>query len=190
MGQLSAVFTVATIPDDLAEGDETFLVKLTDATVPQGEAPVGVGISTVIVTIPANDGLTASITGPKEVPEGSEAKFTVRLAGGTGSEPVVAYYTVGGMATTADYQAPGRSLTIRAGAATGTIAIATTADEELDRDETLIVTLTTLTTAAGTVVKSPELADYSHEAKIVDSSFVYVDVADTSADEGDPQRLR
>ena len=36
-------FTVATIPDDLAEGDETFLVKLTDATVPQGEDPVGIG---------------------------------------------------------------------------------------------------------------------------------------------------
>ena len=125
------------------------------------------------------------------MPEGSEAKFTVRLAGGTGSEPVVAYYTVGGDATTADYQAPGRSLTIRAGAATGTILIGTTADEVLDRDETLIVTLTTLTTAAGTVATTE--AEQSHTTKIVDSSFVYVyvyvDVADTSADEGDPARF-
>ena len=186
--QTVAQFTVATIADDLAEGDETFLVKLTDATVPQGQDPVGIGTSTVIVTIPANDDddLTASITGPEEVPEGSAANFTVRLAGGTGSEPVVAYYTVGGKATTADYQAPGRSLTIRAGAATGTIAIATTADEVLDRDETLIVTLTTLTTAAGTVARSTTEAEQSHTTKIVDSSFVYVDVADTSADEGDP----
>ena len=149
------------------------------------------------MTIPANedDDLIASITGPEEVPEGSEAKFTVRLAGGTGSEPVVAYYTVNapdgdvpaaGMATTADYQAPGRSLTIRAGAATGTIAIATTADEVLDRDESLIVTLTTLTTAAGTVTRSTPETEHSHTTKIVDSNFVYVDVADTSADEGDP----
>ena len=179
----SDTFTVATVRDDLAEADETFVVKLTGVSVPPGAAPVAIGTSTAIVTIPANDPLTVSISGPETVAEGSVANFPVRLAGGTGSEAVVVYYSVGGNATKADYEAPGRSLTIRAGAATGTITIRTTADEVLDRNEMLVVTLTTPTTSAGSVTLSDQ---YEKTTTIVDSSFVHMDVADTSVDEGDP----
>ena len=46
------------------------------------------------------DVLTATVTGPVTVPEGSSAVFSVTLTGGTGSDgKVVVYYTVTGTAT-------------------------------------------------------------------------------------------
>ena len=125
----TATVTVATVPDTLAEGPETFMVTLSDAGLPDG---VTLGIATATVTITDNDTLTASVVGPDRVPEGSEAIFTVKLAGGTGSTPVVVYYTLGGDATRADYEPPSGSLTIPAGEAMQTLVIPTLADDVVD----------------------------------------------------------
>ena len=58
------------------------------------------------------------MTVPQTVVEGEAAEFTVTLAGGTSTEPVVVSYTLGGTATAGDdYTAPEepRELTIAAG---------------------------------------------------------------------------
>ena len=84
------------------------------------------------------------------VTEGAAAQFTVTLTSASSTEDVVVSYTVGGTATAGtDYTAPSGSLTITTGESSGTITIGTTSDSILDPGETLTVTLTGASTAAG-----------------------------------------
>ena len=178
-GGRTATVTVATVPDTLAEGPETFMVTLSDAGLPDG---VTLGIATATVTITDNDMPTVSVVGPDRVPEGSEAIFTVKLAGGTGSTPIVVYYTLGGDATRADYEAPSGSLTIPAGEAMRTLVIPTLADDVVDWDEELTVTLSRAQTVAGMV----DVSETTATATIADSGIVTVSVADVTVSEEDP----
>ena len=145
----SQTLSVSTLGDSLAEGEETFAVTLTGVNLPAG---VSLGTATATGRITDDEALTVSVAGPTTVVEGNTATFTVSVAGGTSTAPVVVTYTLGGTATPgADYTAPGGTLTLDAGASSGMIAIATTADAVLDPDETLSVTLSGASTAAGTV---------------------------------------
>ena len=95
--------------------------------------------------------MAAVTAGASTVSEGSAASFEVALTGARSTADVVVTYTVTGTATSGtDYTAPSGSLTIAAGESSGTITIQTTSDSVLDRGETLIVTLTGASTAAGT----------------------------------------
>ena len=85
---------------------------------------------------------TVSIVGPATVAEGEVATFTVTLTGGTASEDIVVNYTIGGTATSADYSAPGGTVTIAAGEASAPIEIQIAADDVVDLGETIEVTLT------------------------------------------------
>ena len=142
--------TVRTDDDSLAEGDETFRVV------------VGIGGTRreATATITDNDQLSASVTAPETVAEGETARFTVTLSGGTSTANVVVSYTVGGTATKGDdYTDPGEPLTIPSGQSSGTIAIQTNTDNEIEPDETLVVTLTAVQTDNGTArVGSPRSA--------------------------------
>ena len=115
----------------------------------------------------------ATISGPLTVAEpddGSTASvvYTVTLTGGIGSENVVFDYTVTGTATagaSADYTDPGSGkLTILATTApadrdTGTITITVNGDTVQETSETLVVTLTKVSTDAGVVtIGSPNVA--------------------------------
>ena len=88
--------------------------------------------------------MTAAVTADAStVPEGSAASFEVALTGATSTADVMVAYTVTGTATPdTDYTAPSGSLTITAGASSGTLTLQTTSDSVVDRGETLIVTLT------------------------------------------------
>ena len=120
----------------------------------------GSRIGSVNVTIEDNDELSASVTVPETVTEGETAPFTVSLSGGTSTANVVVSYTVGGTAKApGDYTAPSGSLTIQSGESSGTISIQTNTDNEIEPDETLVVTLTDAQTANGTAgVGSPRSA--------------------------------
>ena len=113
-----------------------------------------------MVTIEDNDELSASVSVPETVTEGETAPFTVSLRGGASTANVVVSYTVGGTAKApGDYTAPSGSLTIRSGESSGTISIQTNTDNEIEPDETLVVTLTDAETANGTArVGSPRSA--------------------------------
>ena len=183
-GTTSATFAVTTSEDLLAEGTETFTVTL---TAPGSGLPAGVslGTATATGTIEDDDPIVASVAADAgNVAEGGSAVFTVTLSGATSTAAVVVSYTVGGTATAGtDYTAPGEplELTLAAGAKTGTISIPTLTDSVLDSGETLIVTLTGASTAAGT-------AEYSRTAAttmIADSGTAMVSVADARATEGD-----
>ena len=117
---------------------------------------VELGDTDATVEILDNDDLTVMVTADADiVAEGDPATFTVALTGGTSTGGVVVTYTVGGSATANDdYTAPDGILTIGMGEASGSITIATRRDEEVEPEETLLVTLKSAS-SVGTVTWDP-----------------------------------
>ena len=97
----------------------------------------------------------ATISGPVSIAEGAsgsdnDAVYTVTLTGGTGSQAIFLDYTVTGTVSEADYQDEGAGkLTIAATQASNAITIGVVDDDIDEVPETMIVTLTDVTTAAG-----------------------------------------
>ena len=187
-GTTRATIEVAVTDDTLAESDETFMVTL---AAPGTGLPAGVSLGTTTATGTIEDNETlevsvAAVAGP--VTEGLPAEFTVTLTGGVSTAAVVVSYTVGGTAMAGDdYTLPATpaTLTLAAGAATGTISIPTLTDRVRDPGETLTVTLRAATTMAGTVTVDATAATttIADTATVADS--VTVSLAAGSAPEGE-----
>ena len=140
--------SVATTEDMRNEPTEAFTVTLSGPA----NATLKSDATTATGTINDDDPLTAAVTAKAQsVTEGQSAEFEVKITGGTSTADVVVSYSVGGTATSADYDDPGDSLTITAGAASGTITIVTKTDDVVEPSETLTVTLTSASTASRTV---------------------------------------
>ena len=157
--------------DDEDEADrETFTVNLgvaENATLGDATATATILDDDVTVGVEA-DALT--------VVEGDVARFTVSLTGGPSTAQVAIGYQVAGTASAGtDYTMPDGRLTLVAGAATGTIAIHTVADEVLDPGETLQVKLHGASTMPGTVIVNPARA--AATTTIADADMVEVSVA-------------
>ena len=169
---------MATDEDTLNEASETLTVTLTASNLPSG---VSLGTATATGTITDDDALQAAVESmTQNVPEGSPAKFTVTLTGGTSTADVVVAYSVTGTATAGtDYTAPGGRLTLAPRATSGTITIATRTDDILDPGETLIVTLDSATTSGAATVDSAVAT-----ATITQAGSVTRSVADAAAEEG------
>ena len=151
-GIQAVTVTVQAVDDTLAEGLESFTVRV---MLGSGGSP-----QQATVTIEDNDELSVSVTAPKTVAEGDVARFTMTVGGAESTAPVNVSYSVGGTAKApGDYTAPSGTITIPARQATATIAIQTKADNVLEADESLVVTLTDATTTAGSAgVGSPKSA--------------------------------
>ena len=190
--QSEGTITVDTLEDTVAEASETFTVTLMLSGQPDN---VVLGKAAATAMIGDNDALEVALLGPDNVAEGSAATYTVRLSGGTSSEDVVIDYQVRGNATRVeDYKVPSGtttaglsdgfdgSLTIPAGATTGTLEIQTIADADTEVDETLIVQLVEQTdkaTKAGVVGISSTLG--SQTTTIASAETVTVSLAADSA---------
>ena len=148
-GDTTKTVSVATTEDTRNEGPEAFTVALSGPA----NATLKSDAKTATGTIDDDDPLTAAVTAKAQnVTEGQSAEFEVNITGGTSTADVVVRYSVGGTATSSDdYDDPGGTLTIASGAATGTITIATKADDVVEPSETLQVTLTSASTASRTV---------------------------------------
>ena len=148
-GAPTATFSVATVEDMLAEGDETFRVSVSAA---RGQPDVG--SASAEGRIEDIDELSASVNADQaSVPEGSAATFTVALSGATSTGDVVVGYAVGGTATPGtDYAVPAGEIRIPAGESSATLSIGILDDTAPDRDETLEVTLTSAWTERGSVI--------------------------------------
>ena len=184
----TGTITILILGDTLAEAAETFNVMLTLVAAPDG-VEVAFARSMAIGTITDEDDLEVSLealqgagTQGGTVIEGSPATFKVTLGGGTPSTPVVVDYTVSGTATKdEDYEEPSGTLTIPAGAMMATVTIDTLPDEVLEADETLMVTLDDVETAAGMVDLS---ADVTATTTLGDrGGKVTVSVDDTAVNE-------
>ena len=170
-GVLQQDIAVPIHQDDVDEADrETFTVNLA------GAQNATLGDATATATILDDDVTVGVEADALTVVEGDVARFTVSLTGGPSSAPVAIGYQVAGTASVGtDYTMPDGSLTLVAGAATGTIAIDTLADEVLDPGETLQVKLHDASTLPGTVIVNPAKAGAT--ITIADAAMVEVSVA-------------
>ena len=153
VGKTTTTFTVTVNPDDRVEGDESFTVTLSDLSQALVAAGVAFRKEKATATIRDNNAIVATVEGPDTVSEGSSAEYTVVLHSGKGTDDVVVDYSVGGTATAdVDYTDEAKDkLTIARDADpyTGTITIDTVAVPGEAAGETLVLTLTNVSTAKG-----------------------------------------
>ncbi|MCE2559894.1 MAG: hypothetical protein J4F98_15195 [Acidobacteria bacterium] len=143
---LSQTFTVATVRDNLVEGDETFTVTLSAAST---GFPPGISISNATGTGTIIGAGSAELSvSDASGSEGGDLTFTVTLSASPGNAVRVNYATAIGSADTAaptDFTGARGSLTFAAGAAgaalSQTFTVAATDDELAEGAETFTVSL-------------------------------------------------
>ena len=134
-GDTTATFTVATLEDNLFEGDETFLARLTGAkrgAVPDSATSIDLGVSSATATITDNNSspsvITLTVT-PESVSEGAgETELSVTAT--LGGESRLPHDLLVGIGLV-------HSVTIPAGQASGTSPLTfTPVDDEIDGEDT------------------------------------------------------
>jgi hypothetical protein len=138
-GATAAIFAVPILADLREEGDETFLLRLTD---PQGAA---LGDGEGRITIADDDRLFVRIAGTS-VLEGNDgttdAAFAVTLSAPHGGPVTVAFATTDGTATAGeDYQATSGTVTFDPGTTEQTVTVAVLGDTVDEVTETFFVEL-------------------------------------------------
>ena len=154
-GHLTGAFEIHLVDDDLFEQrNELFTVTLTR----ERWVVVDPDNSSRNIKIKDDDDLSAAVVAAAaNVVEGSNATFHIWVSGSQPTEDVVVQYETGGTATSGDdYTAPSGTVTIPVGQRSVPIAIGTTADGVHDPNETLVVTLTDVTSVGRTVRSNAE----------------------------------
>jgi Calx-beta domain/Domain of unknown function DUF11 len=149
-GSLNNTITIPVINDAIVEGNETVIVTLTSVT----SGAVSLGATLVATnTIADNDSATVSIANTTNGAEAGPTNgvITVTQTAVSATNTVIAY-TVAGTATSgSDYSALSGTVTILAGATTATITIPIINDLVVDPSETVIITLTSITSGLPTL---------------------------------------
>ena len=174
-GTTTARFEVATLPDDVSEADETFLVQLGTPT------NAALDDSAAIGAIRDDDGLPRVFIADTTVDEDNgPAIFTVTLSHRSSQPVTVGYITADGTADGADY-APDqvRTLTIPATFTIGEISVYIADDDRSEGTETFTITLTdpvnaVIAEGAGTAVGT-----------ILDDDKSRIAIGDANAHEAD-----
>ena len=168
-GQTTKTVTVKVRGDTLDELDETFLLKLANAT------GASVGDATGVGTIVDDDGPAALSVGDASVFEGDSgttaATFDVVLTPASGRTVTVDFATAGASATSGvDFQAASGTLTFAPGQERKTVTVLVNGDETVEPNETFELLLSGQTnatiadgTGAGTI-----LTDDVNAAPVVD----------------------
>ena len=154
-GHLTGAFEVHLVDDDLFEmRNELFTVTLTR----ERWVIVDPDNSSRNIKIKDDDLLSAAVfAAAANVVEGSDATFHIWVSGSRPTEDVVVQYELEGTATSGDdYTAPSGTVTIPVGQRSVPIAIGTTADSLHDPNETLVVSLTDITSVGRTVRSNAE----------------------------------
>ena len=154
-GHLTGTFEIHLVDDDLFETkNESFTVTLTR----ERWVLVDPDNSSRNIKIKDDEVLSAAVAAANaNVVEGSDATFRIWVSGSRHTEDVVVQYETGGTARSGDdYTAPSGTVTIPVGQRSVPIAIGTTADGIHDPNETLVVTLTDVTSVGRTVRSNAE----------------------------------
>jgi Calx-beta domain/Domain of unknown function DUF11 len=152
-GATSATITIPVINDVAVEGNETVIITLSSVT--SGLATLGPTLSAT-TTILDNDAPTVSIantTGANEAGVVNGVMTVTRSALSAGAA-VIVYSVSGSAASGVDYTSLPGTITIPAGATSATIVIPVIDDVIVESAETVVVTLTSVTSGA-VVLGSP-----------------------------------
>ena len=181
-GHLTGAFEVHLVDDDLFETrNELFTVTLTR----ERWVIVDPDNSSRNIKIKDDDLLSAAVfAAAANVVEGSDATFHIWVSGSRPTEDVVVQYELGGTATPGDdYTAPSGTVTMPVGQLSVPIAIGTTADSLHDPNETLVVSLTDITSVGRTVRSNGETKTAT--VTILDEGSPVVSVSEDDGTEGD-----
>ncbi len=174
-GETEKTVEVATVQDEVHEGDETFTVTLSDPT----GATLGQDASAT-VTVKDDDPAPAVSVADATVTEGGTARVTISLDRASTQDVTVRWSVADGTAGGGDHGGPSapQEVTFRAGETEKVVEVATVQDEVHEGDEDFTVTLS-----------SPSGAKLGQESSATvtvedDDPAPAVSVADTTVTEG------
>jgi Calx-beta domain len=149
-GSTTATLTYPVINDATIEGDETLIVTLSGVN--SGQATLG-SPAAATATLFDNDAPTVTIANAIQGAEAGPTNGTMTLTlSQTRPVAVTVAYTVTGTATSGtDYTALSGSITIPANTLTAPLSIPVLNDTNIDPGETVIVTLTSVTSGTATI---------------------------------------
>jgi hypothetical protein len=145
-GQATATIDVAVLDDSLLEDNE--LVTVTLDAITSGDPQISLGAANVAsVTIADNDTAEVTITAndPVAAEPSNPGQFTVALSQLSDTDTVISYGVSGTAVAGSDYTALSGTVTISAGSLSATIDVSVLDLPALEADETVIVTLTSIT---------------------------------------------
>jgi len=145
-GQTSKTISISTVADTLYEGNETFVVNLSNPVNANISVPQGTGTIIDDDAKPslAIDNLSLSEgTGPGT----TNFVFTVTMSAAAGVTVTVQYATANGTANSNDFVAVSGTLTFNPGTTSRTITVQVTKDTTKESDETFFVNLSNTTNA-------------------------------------------
>jgi len=186
-GQTSAVIDVTVLDDQLIEGVQTVVVRLDEITSGDDRLEIDEDADAATVNITDNDTGLVSITAGTGVSEAGplSSTFTVTQSGISDVPTVISYTISGTAASGSDFTALSGTVTIPAGQTSATITLTALNDALVEGDETVIVTLTGITSGGELV-----LIDEEHDVATItiadnDSAAVSI-AAGTDGNEAGP----
>ena len=176
-GQTTGTLVIVSTGDSTVELDETFTVNLT--SVDAGGASVSIAVGSAVGTI-LNDDVASVAIGNVSVTEGGDLDFVVSLTNPVDVDTVISYATSDVTADGTDYTATSGTLTIIAGQTTGTITVATTADNIVELNEFLSVGIGLVDAGGRNVL----IGDDTATGGILNDDSSTVSVSDAQVTEG------
>jgi Autotransporter beta-domain/Calx-beta domain len=152
-GGTTATITLPIVDDALVEGTETVDVTLVSVT--SGLATLGTTI-TATSTLADNDVAVVTVANVTDAGEpATNGVLTVSQLAVSVSDTVISY-SVGGLATSSsDFTPLSGTITIPAGATSASIAIGVLDDTLVEGPETIVITLTNITSGLGVLLGTP-----------------------------------
>jgi Autotransporter beta-domain/Calx-beta domain len=152
-GGTTATITLPIVDDALVEGTETVDVTLVSVT--SGLATLGTTI-TATSTLADNDVAVVTVANVTDAGEpATNGVLTVSQSAVSVSDTVISY-SVGGLATSSsDFTPLSGTITIPAGATSASIAIGVLDDTLVEGPETIVITLTNITSGLGVLLGTP-----------------------------------
>ena len=180
-GQTTATITIPINDDAIVEGNETVIVTMNSLT---GSAGVALGVAatrTATNTITDNDTATVTLA---NITNGNEAGpvsgvMTLTQTAASGVNTVIAYSIAGTATSGTDYTALSGTVTIPAGSTTATITIPVIDDVVVEGNETVIITLTSITSGSPGVTLGAA-ANITATNTIADNDAPTVTIANTT----------
>lgn len=179
-GNTTATVDVPVIDDSLIEGTETVIATLTAITSGDPQITLQPGGTQATLSIADNDTAQVRVAPTTDGDEAGTISgvFTVTQTAVSPSNTVVTYMLSGSATAGSDYTAPSGSVTIVAGTTSATITVPVIDDPIVESDETVIVTLGTITSGNPQVSIDP--AQNQATLTIADNDSAQVRIAKTS----------
>ncbi|WP_316736794.1 Calx-beta domain-containing protein [Pedobacter aquatilis] len=144
-GQLSATITIPTLVDDIVEGNETVIGRLTSSD----NSLVSVNSATATINIIDNTKATITVAATANGAEpNTPGQFTFTMNNVSTTNTVITYSVSGTAISGTDYTSIGTTVTIPAGQKTVTVSVPVLDDDIVEGTETVILTMAAATSNA------------------------------------------